>query len=131
MLLNLGLQMAEVSADLQDCHAMGAAAKTALAIAVIPYGVESKTEADLHQMMAGGVHALSEAGCSLVGGHTCEGAEMSLGSHICPVSLLHHAADELLEDRTECCIPEVLRVHAALVALWEHGPDEHILCTCP
>ncbi len=58
---------------------MGAAAKTALATAVVPYGLDAKVEADLHHMMAGAVEALSEAGCRLVGGHTCEGTEMSLG----------------------------------------------------
>lgn len=59
---------------------MGAAAVTALATAVIPYGLQSKTEGDLQQMMAGAVGALSEAGCRLVGGHTCEGAELALGA---------------------------------------------------
>ena len=67
---------------MQDCHAMGASPVTALAIAVVPYGLESKTEADLHQMMAGAVGALSEAGCMLVGGHTSEGADMALGESL-------------------------------------------------
>ena len=110
--------MAEVSADLQDCHAMGAAAKTALATAVIPYGLESKTEADLHQMMAGAVHALSEAGCSLVGGHTCEGAEMSLGVHICPVSLLNHAAADLQGTGLDVAS---LKSHVHMLSLWLCG----------
>ncbi len=66
---------------------MGAAARTALATAVVPYGLDAKVEADLHHMMAGAVEALSEAGCRLVGGHTCEGAEMSLGVLPCPRAL--------------------------------------------
>ena len=64
---------------MQDCHAMGGAAKTALATAVVPYGLDAKVEADLHHIMAGAVEALSEADCRLVGGHTCEGNEMALG----------------------------------------------------
>jgi len=31
------------------------------------------------QMMAGACRTLNEAGCALLGGHTCEGAELSLG----------------------------------------------------
>jgi len=64
---------------LSDCFAMNALPKTALAIAVVPFGIESKVEDSLFQMMAGACSVLAEAGCSLVGGHTCEGPELSLG----------------------------------------------------
>jgi selenide,water dikinase len=64
---------------LSDCHAMGAAPRAALAIAVLPFAAAPKVQADLYQLLAGGAAALAEAGCALVGGHTCEGAEMSLG----------------------------------------------------
>jgi selenide,water dikinase len=45
----------------------------------VPYGIEAKVEADLTQMMAGANAVLREADCALVGGHTSEGAELSLG----------------------------------------------------
>jgi selenide,water dikinase len=61
---------------------MNADPQTALAIAVVPFGVEAKVEDTLFQMMAGACTVLAEAGCSLVGGHTCEGAELSLGFSI-------------------------------------------------
>jgi len=64
---------------LSDCHAMCAEARTALAIAVVPYAVESKVEESLFQMMAGACSALAESGCALVGGHSCEGTELALG----------------------------------------------------
>jgi selenophosphate synthase len=102
---------------------MGAEPVSALAIAQVPYGMESVVEEDLFQMMAGATAALrqvrnaltgthsglkhtrravglglvlvtsvlaeasvhvprkwcTQANCALVGGHTCEGAELALG----------------------------------------------------
>jgi selenide,water dikinase len=64
---------------LSDVHAICANARAALAIAVVPFATEEKTEETLYQMMAGACRMLRESGCSLVGGHSCEGKELSLG----------------------------------------------------
>jgi selenide,water dikinase len=58
---------------------MCAEARTALAIAVVPYALEAQVESVLFQMMAGACSALAESNCALVGGHTCEGTELALG----------------------------------------------------
>ncbi len=65
--------------SLGDVYAMGGEPQTALAIATVPYGLEAKVEADLSAMMAGANEVLREAGCTLAGGHTSEGAELALG----------------------------------------------------
>ena len=65
---------------LSDCHAMGATAKTALAVAVVPYAaVEEMTEETLTLMLSGASDMLNAEKCALVGGHTCEGSELALG----------------------------------------------------
>ena len=65
--------------SLSDCHAMCAAATTALAVAVVPHACQKTVGSTLLQMMAGACAALAESGCALVGGHTCEGTELALG----------------------------------------------------
>lgn len=60
-------------------HRQGAEPTTALAIATVPFGGESQVEGALEQLLAGCLKTLKEAGCALVGGHTCEGAELALG----------------------------------------------------
>ncbi|KAM3568902.1 hypothetical protein VYU27_008989 [Nannochloropsis oceanica] len=68
---------------LSDCHAMNAQPRTALALVVVPLAAtENITEALLVQLLAGAAQVLNAAGCALVGGHTSEGSELSLGFSI-------------------------------------------------
>jgi selenide,water dikinase len=64
---------------LGDLFAMGAQPHTATAIATVPPGVDRQVEATLRQMMQGAVEVLNAAGCTLIGGHSGEGAEPALG----------------------------------------------------
>ena len=62
---------------LSDLYAMGAKPITALALVCVPLerlGLEA-----LRAMQAGGLEALVEAGCALLGGHSIEDAEPKLG----------------------------------------------------
>ncbi|KAJ9510972.1 hypothetical protein QJQ45_027803 [Haematococcus lacustris] len=72
------LQIAATHA-LGDVWAMGGQPRSALALAVVPLMAESKVEEELVAMMAGALQVLNDAGCSLVGGHTSEGSDLSLG----------------------------------------------------
>jgi selenide,water dikinase len=65
---------------LSDLHAMGARPWTALAIAAVPYNAAGeKMRAELGDMLAGAGDVLVADGCTLVGGHSAEAAEPSLG----------------------------------------------------
>ncbi len=64
---------------LGDVFAMGAEAHSALAMATVPPGLDSRTEDLLMQMMSGALEVLGAANCALVGGHTGEGRELALG----------------------------------------------------
>jgi len=62
---------------LSDIYAMGAKPLTALALVCFP--VRTLDLEVLRLMMSGGLNALAEAGCALVGGHSVEDAEPKLG----------------------------------------------------
>ncbi len=64
---------------LSDLFAMGATAHNVLAIAAIPYGSNKAQEETLYQLLSGATLALSDSKTFLVGGHTTEASELSLG----------------------------------------------------
>ncbi|MEQ9002213.1 MAG: selenide, water dikinase SelD, partial [Pseudomonadales bacterium] len=63
---------------LNDVLAMGGHGIAALAHATVPLMAEPMMEDDLYRMLAGAVAVLNDHGVALVGGHTSEGAELSL-----------------------------------------------------
>ena len=64
---------------LNDIYAMGAVPTSAMALATVPLMSEALMEDELHQMLLGAVEVLNADGLPLVGGHSAEGAELSLG----------------------------------------------------
>lgn len=64
---------------LNDLYAMGADAQCALTLATLPVWPERKLADELKQMLTGAARVFDAAGAAIVGGHTSEGAELSLG----------------------------------------------------
>lgn len=68
-----------VTHALSDIYAMGGQPVTALALVTVPYGKTSFVKSILEQLLQGAKHQLDEDNVELVGGHTTEGAELSIG----------------------------------------------------
>lgn len=64
---------------LGDVYAMGARAHSALALAVVPYALESEIEQTLRDLLMGALQTLQASGAVLLGGHSGEGAELAFG----------------------------------------------------
>ena len=64
---------------MNDLFAMGAQPTVAMALATVPPMAAAMMEEDLYQLMAGALAVLAEHDVDLVGGHSAEGAELSLG----------------------------------------------------
>ena len=65
--------------SLNDIFAMGALPKVSLCLATVPYMSEKLMEEELYQLLSGVNDVLKEHFVALVGGHSAEGAETSLG----------------------------------------------------
>lgn len=70
---------------------MGATPSSALALAVVPFGPPQQQEEELASLLSGAQGVLAAAGCSLVGGHSSEGAELSAGGRSGETSMQHLA----------------------------------------
>lgn len=64
---------------LNDIYAMGATPQTALAMVTLPHGSTPVQEHLLHDVLAGTVRELEDAGAVLAGGHTSEGPDLVYG----------------------------------------------------
>ncbi|MBX2824787.1 MAG: selenide, water dikinase SelD [Gammaproteobacteria bacterium] len=64
---------------LNDVYAMQGQAHSVLALVTLPFSSSSIQQRDLYQLMSGALTQFNQAGCSLIGGHTGEGAELMLG----------------------------------------------------
>lgn len=74
-------QFGRLSANhaLNDLYAMGSEPKIALALATVPLMAQTLMEDELYQAMSGALSVFEESDTKLVGGHSAEGSELSLG----------------------------------------------------
>ncbi|HIG39071.1 MAG: selenide, water dikinase SelD [bacterium] len=68
-----------VNHALGDIYAMGGEPVTALATITVPYAKPGITRSILQQLLQGAKEMLDKEGVELVGGHTSEGSELSMG----------------------------------------------------
>ncbi|MGB1238102.1 MAG: selenide, water dikinase SelD [Pseudomonadales bacterium] len=68
-----------VNHALSDLYAMGSQPHSALPLITLPYAGEAQQQRELYQVMHAIVEQLNNARCSLTGGHTSEGDDMSIG----------------------------------------------------
>ena len=64
---------------LNDLYAMGSEPTAAMAMVSIPFMSDVLMEDDLYQVMSGALSVFKEANVDLVGGHSAEGVELTLG----------------------------------------------------
>ena len=64
---------------LNDLYAMNSEPSIALALVTVPFMSDALMEEDLFHLMSGALSVFNESGVALVGGHTAEGAELSVG----------------------------------------------------
>jgi selenide,water dikinase len=64
---------------LSDLYAMGCQAHSAQALVTLPYAAPRYLRSELLQLMQGCNEALRENDCALIGGHSAEGSDLSLG----------------------------------------------------
>ena len=62
-----------------DIYACGGTALSALAMLTLPFGKPDATRSLLRQLMSGAIDQINEDGAALIGGHTSEGLELSIG----------------------------------------------------
>jgi selenide, water dikinase len=65
--------------SLSDLFAMGADARSVLAMVTLPYGTPAKQEETLFQLLSGALKTLGITQTALVGGHTIEGEKLVFG----------------------------------------------------
>ncbi len=64
---------------INDVYAMGGTPRTAMAWVSVPAAAENQMEDDLYQLLAGVTRVCEAAGVALIGGHSSESAELTVG----------------------------------------------------
>ena len=75
---------------LNDLYAMNSDPSVAIALVTVPFMSENLMEEDLFHLMSGALTVFNESGLALVGGHTAEGAELSVGFTVVGSTSFNH-----------------------------------------
>ena len=105
-----------------DIFAMGARPRAALATATLPVGPERQQEQLLYELMSGSLHELKGMGATLVGGHTIEGPQLTIG-----FTMLADSGAPSLASQVESTEPVVHRIRTKA----QLRPGDQLILTKP
>lgn len=110
---------------LSDTFVMGAKPTAALAIITLPYGRAENQEELMFQILSGSLHEFQKSGTSLVGGHTIEGPQLTVGYTIVaePIDVEANFTKGELKDGDQLILTKPLGSGAILAA--------HMQAACP
>lgn len=110
---------------LSDTFVMGSKPTAALAIITLPYGRAENQEELMFQILSGSLHEFKKSGTSLVGGHTIEGPQLTVGYTIVaePIDVEANFTKGELQDGDQLILTKPLGSGAILAA--------HMQAACP
>ena len=110
---------------LSDAFVMGAKPIAALAITTLPYGRAENQEELMFQILSGSLHEFQKSGTSLVGGHTIEGPQLTVGYTIVaePTNVEANFTKGQLQEGDQLILTKPLGSGAVLAA--------HMQAACP
>ena len=110
---------------LNDLYAMNSEPTVAVALVSVPLMSDNLMEEDLFQLMSGAISVFNESGVSLVGGHTAEGVELSVGFTVVGTTGFNIMEKGMLQPSQSLVLTKPIGVGAILAGGMDGRCDAH------